>query len=130
MTKAHTAPERRFIKDFVIHPIFRKLFYGSYILSEQSRSDPRISPIFAPTESFPKFVYLACGNADSVYDPSVRFVERLREAGHSEANFVGVEHEAHSFDKRAKEGTESAERKDKVYAGAIDMINKALNARK
>jgi len=130
LTKRHMAPEKRFISGIVTPPFLRNLFRESYILPGQSRSDPRISPIFAPTESFPKFVYLACGNADGAYDPSVRFVERLREAGHSEAEFLGVENEAHSFDKRVKAGTKSAEKKDKVYAGAIDMINKALNARK
>jgi acetyl esterase/lipase len=97
------------------------------MLPGQLASDPRISPILAPTESFPKYVYLACGNADTLYEPSRRFVERLRDAGHHDAEFVGVEREAHSFDKLTKEGSQTAGKKDMVYDGAVDMINKALH---
>ena len=126
-TKTHTAPEKRMRTGIRISSFVSKLFHDSYILRGQSPSDPRISPILAPTESFPKFVYLACGNADFLYDSAVRFVERLKEAGHSGAVFVGAEYEGHGFDKMAKEGTASADNKDRIYAGAVDMINRALH---
>jgi hypothetical protein len=66
-------------------------------------------------ETFPKFVYLACGNADGLYDPCVRFVERLKEIGHSDAVFMGAEYEGRLFDKKPKDGTESAAKKDRMY---------------
>jgi acetyl esterase/lipase len=71
---------------------------------------------------------LACGNADKLYDPAVKFVERLKKAGHNDAVFVGLEYMAHGFDVRAKEGTEAGKKKDKVYAGAVDMINRVIGA--
>jgi acetyl esterase/lipase len=128
LTKPHTAPEKRVLAGVTITPFFRKFFYDSYMLPSQSRADPHISSIFAPTESFPNHVYLVCGNADSLYDPAVKFVERLKEAGHNDAEFVGLEYMSHGFDMSAKEGTEAAEKKDKAYAGAVDLINRAIGA--
>lgn len=95
------------------------------MLPAQSRSDPRISAIFAPVESFPKHVLLACGDADDLYNPGMKFIENLKEAGHKDAEFVGLRYEAHGFDKMAKEGTESAEKKHHLYAGIASMINRA-----
>jgi acetyl esterase/lipase len=129
-TKSYTAPEKPKRADAALPPFFSKVFRDAYILPEQSRSDPRISPILAPTESFPKSVYVACGNADKAYEPCVRFVERLKDAGHDDAVFVNAEYEGHGFDKMTKEGTESAETKDKIYADAVDMINRALHVGK
>jgi acetyl esterase/lipase len=129
-TKTHIAPEKRMRAGLAISPFISKVFYDSYILPGQSPSDPRISPIGAPTESFPKSVYVACGNADTLYNPCVRFVGRLKEAGHNDAVFVNAEYEGHGFDKKTKAGTESVETKDRIYAGAVDMINKALHLRK
>jgi len=63
-----------------------------------------------------------------LYDPAVKFVERLKEAGHNDAEFVGLEYMSHGFDMSAKEGTEAAEKKDKAYAGAVDLINRAIGA--
>jgi acetyl esterase/lipase len=61
-----------------------------------------------------------------LYDPTVKFVERLRAAGHSDAEFVGLEYMAHGFDAHAKEGTEAGEEKHKAYAGAVNLINRAI----
>jgi acetyl esterase/lipase len=127
-TKPHTAPEKHMRSGVTVSPFMSNLFHESYILPEQSRSDPRISPIFAPTESFPEFIFVACGNADICYDPCVRFVERLKEAGHKNIVFLTAEYEGHAFDKRTKEGTESEEMKDRMYASAVEMINRALSA--
>jgi acetyl esterase/lipase len=130
MTKPHIAPVNRMRTGVKTLPFAVELFHNSYMLLGQSPSDPRISPILAPTETFPKFVHLACGNADSLYDPCARFVERLKDAGHTHAVFVGIEYEGHAFDKVAKMGTVSAEMKDRMYADAVETINKALHTEK
>jgi acetyl esterase/lipase len=126
LTKQHTAPEKRVLAGGIIPPFLRDIFYGAYILPGQPRNDRRISAILAPAESFPKHVYLACGNADALHDPAVKFVERLKEAGHKDAEFVGLEYMAHGFDTHAKEGTEAGEKKHKAYAGAVNLINRAI----
>ena len=128
LTKQHTAPEKLVRAGTPISPFMRNFFYASYILPSQPRTDPRLSSILAPTESFPKHVYLACGNADSLYDPAVKFVERLKEAGHNDAEFVGLEYMSHAFDMGAADGTEAGDKKRQAYAGAVDMINRCLEA--
>lgn len=96
----------------------------------QPRNDPRISVALAPTESFPKHVYVACGNADAAYGPAAKFVEGLKKAGHEHAEFLGFEYMAHVFDARAKEGTEAGENKRKAYDGAVDFIDRTIGASK
>jgi len=125
LTKPPTAPEKRIIAGITISPSARGMYVGSYIVPSQPPTDPRISPILAPTESFPNHVYVVCGNADSLYDPAVKFV-RLKEVGHTDAEFVGLEYIGHGFDMRAEQGTEAVEKEYKTYAGAVDLINRTI----
>jgi acetyl esterase/lipase len=127
-TKPERAPEKRITAGFVIPPFIARFFQRSYLLPSHLRTDPRISPILGPTASFPKHVYLTCGNADSLYDPVEKFVQRLKDAGHNDAEFMGLEYMGHGFDIVAKEGTEAAEKKHMVHAGAVDMINRGIGA--
>ena len=53
-------------------------------------------------------------------------MERLKEAGHTDAEFVGLEYMSHGFDVSIKEGTEAAEKKHKAYAGAVELIRRAI----
>lgn len=129
-TKPHVAPVNRMRSGITISPFVKSIFHRSYVLPGQPECDPCISPVLALMETFPKSVYLACGNADSLYDPCVRFVEKLKEMGRNDVVFVSVEYEGHAFDKMAKAGTESAEQKDRMYAGAVEIINRALNVGK
>jgi len=127
-TKPHIAPEKRISAGVVIHPVVCDILIAAYILPSQPRDDPRISVILAPTESFPNHVLLVCGNADPWYNSSVDFVERLKDAGHEDAEFVGFEYMAHAFDQHAVNGTEGSEKKREAYAGAVDFINRSVGA--
>ena len=55
-------------------------------------------------------------------------MQRLKDAGHNDAEFMGLEYMGHGFDIVAKEGTEAAEKKHMVHAGAVDMINRGIGA--
>jgi len=127
-TKRHTAPEKRILAGGVIPAWCSRVFYEAYILPDQPRNDPRLSVNLAPAESFPNHVYVVCGNADTLYDPARKFVEKLKEAGHIDAEFVGLEYMGHGFDIHAKKDTESEAKKVKVYTGAVDLINRAIGA--
>jgi len=120
------APSREYVGGGIITPWMRDVFYDAYMPPGQPRDDPRISSAFAPPESFPAHVYLACGDADSLYTPGKQLVQKLKDAGHADATFEGIEREAHGFDKSAKEGTESAAKRDRMYAAAIGLINRAI----
>jgi acetyl esterase/lipase len=110
----------------IIPPFFRNIARTSYVLSSQPRDDPRISVIYAPTENFPKHIYLVCGNADAGYDPLVKFIEGLKEAGLCDVEFASLEYMGHAFDARVKKGTEAEEKKVETYAGAVDLINRVI----
>jgi acetyl esterase/lipase len=126
-TKPHTAPEKRVLAGIIISPFLRKTFRSAYMLPSQPCDDPRISVIRTPVESFPKHVLLVCGNADQGYNPAFKFVQRLNDAGHTDAKFMGLEYMAHGFDMRAEDGTEAGENKRKAYFGAVDMINRTIS---
>ena len=128
LMKPPTAPEKRLLAGITISPFVRDIYVGSYIVPSQPPTDPLISPILAPTDSFPNHVYVVCGNADFLYNPAVKFVQRLKEAGYKDAAFVGFEYMGHGFDIGVKEGTEAEEKKDKAYAGAVDLIKRVIGA--
>lgn len=128
LTKQHIAPEKHVLAGATTVPFFRNIARAAYMLPSQPRDDPRISVIHAPTENFPKHIYLACGNADSCYDPLVKFTERLKEAGHRDIEFVTLQYMAHAFDAHTKKGTEAEKRKIETYAGAVDLINRVIGA--
>ena len=117
------------IAGVVIRPVFYKFFDRSYILPSQDKADPRVSPIFAPIESFPSHVYLVCGNADGMYDSVKKLVERLKGAGHNGVEFVGPPYMGHAFDMLDNEGYEAEEKKHQAYDGAVDLINRATGGR-
>lgn len=126
MTKAHIAPETKMICGAALSPPVHRFYQDAYVLPSQSRTDPRISPIFAPMDSFPRHIYCACGNADVFYEPAAKFVQNLKDAGSTDVEFVCGEYMGHGFDKDTKEGSEAEKVKVKAYDGAISMINRTL----
>ncbi|KZP23309.1 alpha/beta-hydrolase, partial [Athelia psychrophila] len=125
LSKIYDAPEKTIVTGFVIPPAMHNLFFDAYLLPSQARKDSRVSPLFAPAESFPRHVYLACGNADNLYTPAEMLIQKLEKAGHGDAVFATAEREAHFFEKFAKDGSETAGKRDRMYADVVDMINRA-----
>jgi acetyl esterase/lipase len=128
LTKQHTAPEKRVLAGYTIPQFIYDACFGTYIPPGHPRDDPRISVISAPTESFPRHVYLSCGDADLLYTPAAKFVEKLKKAGHMDAEFVGLERMGHSFD-MFENNIEAVRNKAKAYGGAVEMINRAIGTR-
>lgn len=125
-SKHYIAPEQDYASGGIITPWMADIYWDAYILPDQSRKDPRISPLFSPWESFPKHLYLACGRADTLYEPTAMLAQKLKDAGHKDVTLGSFEAEGHSFDKWAKEGTSSAVKRDFMYAEAADMIKRAM----
>lgn len=125
LSKIYDAPEKTIVTGIVIPPAMHSLFFDAYILPSQTRNDPRVSPLFAPAESFPRHVYLACGNADNLYIPAEILIRKLKQSGHQDAVFASAEKEAHFFEKLAKDGSETARKRNQMYAEVLDMIHRA-----
>jgi acetyl esterase/lipase len=99
--------------------------FNTYVPPNHSRADSRISVALAPVSSFPGHVYLACGDTDSLFEPAVKLVQRLQEAGHNDAEFVSLQGMGHGFDMPGVRG-EAEVMKEKAYTGVVDMIDRAL----
>lgn len=126
MTQTYAAPDTKNYDGGLILPDWlRAFFYKAYVLPREERSDTRLSPAFAPLDRWPKHVFCACGTADSLHEPERILVQRLKDAGHEDAEFASVEREAHSFDKNVKVGSQTEKRRAKVYEQAIEMIKRA-----
>lgn len=122
----HEAPEKEHDSGVVIPPFVRRFFYRCLVVDHpKGLSSPRISVSYQPTSSFPPHVSLACGRADALYSPAEELVARLKREGHPDAAFLSLEREAHAFDKQAKSGTKSGERKERMYEAAFETIKRS-----
>lgn len=125
-TKRHPPPEKTMLNGMPLPDWICDRFDDSYILPSQAKDEPRLSPVFAPVSQFPKHVYLACGDADPLYQANAELAQKLQEAGHQYIKFDRIEQEGHAFDKTVKEGSPSAAKKAKMYSAAVEMINQAI----
>ncbi|KIM86164.1 hypothetical protein PILCRDRAFT_5214, partial [Piloderma croceum F 1598] len=108
LTKRHTAPEKHFLAGVIIPAWCVRVFDDA---SSRELSQPCLRGLREP---------------DTLYDPAREFVEKLKEAGNKDAEFVGLEYMAHGFDVNTKKGTEADDKKVEVYTGAVDVINSAI----
>lgn len=58
-----------------------------------------MSPLLAPTSSFPKTVYIATGTGDTLYYDASNLIDKLRSENHPNAHFRPVEGAGHAFEK-------------------------------
>ena len=109
-------------------PWITKFFRVSYIPDPATQNaDPRLSPIYAPVESFPRVVYVACGNGDTLFIDGKKFIAHLEKNGHPDAKFTPVLNEAHAWDKLVRH-PDSQKSKDLVYNESFDAIKKSWTA--
>lgn len=71
----------------------------SYIQRKENYADWRASPVKADETLFPPHVFIACGDADTLYTPGATLITRLEAAGHPDASFLSVPRCAHAYDK-------------------------------
>src|ERR1700761_7120890 len=108
MTRLLPAPEKEFVSGSVLSPWWRTFFYKCFINPRTaSKNDLALSPGLDPS-LFPKYVFLACGTADTLYIPGNELIRRLKEEqgyGEDEAVWLSVDKVAHGFDKVVEEGS-------------------------
>jgi len=69
------------------------------LVINSNRSDPLLSPICAPSSSFPKSVYIATGTGDTLYGDGSQLIDKLKADNHPNAVFRPVEGQGHGFEK-------------------------------
>ncbi|UZJ56142.1 hypothetical protein CBS101457_005462 [Exobasidium rhododendri] len=81
-------------------PSWATLFFDScYLVINSDRSDPLLSPICAPSSSFPESVYIATGTGDTLYSDGLNLIEKLKKDNHPNAIFRSVQGAGHGFEK-------------------------------
>lgn len=103
-----------------------KLFINAYTTPETDMNDPRLSPIFYDASKFPKYVALACGDADTLYRMGFEFMKKITGSASGtnvdgSRRFICVPDEAHEFN-TFYSARKSREERDMVEDEAISMI--------
>ncbi|KAF7973480.1 hypothetical protein HWV62_15088 [Athelia sp. TMB] len=126
-TKRHPAPVKNMLSGTPLPDWLCDFFEDSYVLPDQPKDDPRLSPLFVSVDQFPKHIYLACGDADLLYQANAELAQKLRDAGHQDVKFDRFGQEGHGFDKFAKKGSVSIATKERMYNTAVDIIKRAIS---
>lgn len=105
-----------------------KVFDGSYFQNRDAH-DPRISPFYAPAESFPNNVLIVTPDQDYLADEAVGLAERIKkEARDKHVVSLRVEGCGHAWDKNVGEkDSHRAKKRDETYAAAVEMLKRSLN---
>lgn len=113
------APEKH---SAALPPSVSKFFDRCYLVAGTDRADPTVSPVEQDTSKFPPHVWLTCATGDTLYHDGEKFIDKLVKEGHPDARFHKITGEGHAFDKIAKAGTPTFEKKTEVYNAAMQMV--------
>lgn len=103
-----------------------KLFINAYTTPETDMNNPRLSPIFYDASKFPKYVALACGDADTLYRMGFEFMKKISgsaSGGNVDGSrrFISIPNEAHEFNTFCST-RESRKKRDMMEDEAISVI--------
>ncbi|QRV80257.1 alpha/beta hydrolase family protein [Ceratobasidium sp. AG-Ba] len=104
-----------------------QFFDDSYIPPDMDKSDPRLSPNYAPIASFPEHVFITiCGN-DCLQYEALALADRLEKGGIKLVRrFIpGV---GHAWDKEAQGGTLGGQAKHDAYVAAVEVLKTAFKS--
>jgi acetyl esterase len=76
-----TTSLREFAEGFFLDAATLDWFYGHYLVGNEDRADPRISPLKAADVSGLPPAYVMVAGFDPLHDEGVAYAERLRDAG-------------------------------------------------
>ncbi|EJD51960.1 alpha/beta-hydrolase [Auricularia subglabra TFB-10046 SS5] len=90
----------------------RYRFEEAYVPDDVDREDPRLSPIYAPVESFPP-VTIICGDRDPMLPSIQRFVTKLKEGGNDLVEMIAPGC-GHGFERLVEPDSDFAVLRDKA----------------
>ena len=99
------------------------IFSQSYIQTNVDARDPRISPLFAPAEDFPKNLLVITCAYDDLAPEAEALAEKVKADKGHHVILRRMEKCGHGWDKRLKNGTDK-EKKDEAYALALEMLGR------
>ncbi|KAJ6087270.1 hypothetical protein N7467_006184 [Penicillium canescens] len=100
-----------------------RLFNRCYIPPTFDRRDPRISPLFAQAEQFPRRLLMITADGDSLAPEAEELAQKVEELPGRHVVSQRMAGCTHAWDKRTRAGTPQHEAKDRAYKLAVDMLN-------
>ena len=110
-------------------PWLRYMLYDCYVpVSSQDRTNPSISPLFAPADSFPPSVTVITCEKDALAREAAALVLKLRDSHvyAGDALLWTAKGQGHNWDKMTKPGTDAAWLKDEAYRLTVRRIRAAF----
>lgn len=121
-----TPPELKKAPDASGRPIpvfMARIFNQSYIQTNVDVRDPRISPLFAPAENFPKNLLVITCAYDNLAPEAEALAEKVEADKGHHVILRRMEKCGHAWDKHLKNGTDQG-KKDEAYALALEMLGR------
>lgn len=101
-----------------------RTFNQSYTPASVDVRDPRISPLFAPAENFPKnLLVITCAYDNLAPEAEALAAKVEADKGHH-VIVRRMEKCGHAWDKYLKVGTDQGNKKDEAYALALEMLGR------
>jgi acetyl esterase/lipase len=100
-----------------------RLFNRCYVPAAFDRRDPRISPMFAPTDRFPQRLLMITADSDSLALEAEELAHKIKALDGWHVVSQRMEKCSHGWDKHTKPGTPQYEAKERAYQLAVDMLN-------
>ncbi|KAK0548714.1 hypothetical protein OC845_003427 [Tilletia horrida] len=126
-TAKRTMPKGKPRSGVNISPWIGRIFTTAYIVNLESVYDKRVSLILHKAEELPPHLLIIAGNADSLHDDSVNFIDNLNTQcpPHPDAKMLSIPEESHAWDKRPM-CEESLQSRDYAYKAALESIKAGL----
>jgi acetyl esterase/lipase len=101
-------------------PYWTRIFRAGYIRDADPR-DPRISPIFADVDVYPRQMMVFTGERDTSALEAEEVAERARKEGQRNVVSMRMKGVGHAFDKRPKT-TEALQATEEAYGLVVEML--------
>ncbi|KAJ5372681.1 Alpha/beta hydrolase fold-3 [Penicillium concentricum] len=109
--------------DFVIPLPVMRLFDRCYIPSSVDKRDPRISPLYAQVDRFPRRVLIITVDGDTLALEGEELARRIKTLDDRHVVSERMPGCSHGWDKSTRVGTPQYQAKERAYQLAFDMLN-------
>ncbi|CAG7918211.1 unnamed protein product [Penicillium olsonii] len=100
-----------------------RLFNHSYLPAGFDKGDPRISPLFAPADRFPRRLAMITADGDSLALEAEALAEKVQAVEGRHVVIQRMKGCSHAWDKRTAPGTPQSHAKDQAYQVAVTLLN-------
>ncbi|KAJ5464258.1 Alpha/beta hydrolase fold-3 [Penicillium sp. IBT 31633x] len=115
-----TAPARA---DFVIPTVVMRFFDNCYVPSSIRKQDPRLSPLYAQADRFPRRILIITADGDTLAPEAEALAQKIQELQGWHVVSERMSGCSHGWDKGTRAGTPQYAAKERAYQLAFDLLN-------